>query len=231
MRRILTLLLLTLITGISEAKPVYQSHAGILRVVESFITETLSRNQTDVEIAVGRLDPRLRLAECDTQMQAFMPQGSRRSGNTTVGVRCTHDRPWSLFVPVRIKQMRDVVILRNNLSRGSILGHADLDLRRIDISSRTGHYFQDPGEVVGRVLTRAVRAGRQLQRHDIAAADIVQRGEQVTLVAETQGFAVRMQGKALTNGSRGELIRVKNVTSSRIIEGIVMAPGIVQVKM
>jgi flagellar basal body P-ring formation protein FlgA len=231
MRNLFTLILMSLISAVSLAKPVYQSHSGIVGVVENYVENTLIKGQSDIEVLVGKLDPRLRLTACEGNMQAFMPEGSRRNGNTTVGVRCSHDKPWSLFVPVRVKVMRNIVILRNHLPRGVTLTLADVDMRRIDISSETADYFQSTSDVVGHILTRSVRAGRQLNRHDIAAADVIKRGELVTLLAETQGFAVRMQGKALTDGSRGELIRVKNVNSSRIIEGIVKAPGIIQVKM
>jgi flagella basal body P-ring formation protein FlgA len=231
MQYFLTLILMSFFSTMSLADPAYQSHAGIIKTVQTYVEETLTRSQPDIEIQIGKLDPRLRLSTCEGQMQAFMPAGSRRNGNTTVGVRCLHDKPWSLYVPVSIKLMRNVVILRNNLPRGVTLTAADLDLRRIDISTGGGDYFQDPEKVMGRVLTRSVRAGRQLNRHDIAAADMVKRGERVTLLAESQGFAVRMQGTALSDGASGELIQVKNVKSSRIIEGIVMAPGIIQIKM
>ncbi len=230
MRYFLTLILVSFFSTTSLADTAYQLHAGIIKTVETYVAESLTHGQPDIEVQVGKLDPRLRLSSCEGQMQAFMPAGSRRNGNTTVGVRCLHDKPWSLYVPVRIKLMRNVVILRNNLSRGVTLTAADLDQRRIDIS-KGGDYFQQPEQVIGRVLTRSVRAGRQLNRHDIAAADMVKRGERVTLLAKSQGFAVRMQGTALTDGASGELIKVKNVNSSRIIQGIVMAPGIIQIKM
>ncbi|MGH8180754.1 MAG: flagella basal body P-ring formation protein FlgA, partial [Steroidobacteraceae bacterium] len=46
-------------------------------------------------------------------------------------------------------------------------------------------------------------------------------GEQVTLVAGVDGIQVRAAGLALQDGRYGALIRVQNVSSSKVVQGIV----------
>jgi len=69
-------------------------------------------------------------------------------------------------------------------------------------------------------------AKADLGREDVAA---VKRGEPVALVAGGGGFEVRMAGRALADAGTGEVVRVENLSSRRILSGVVAAPGEVRV--
>lgn len=49
------------------------------------------------------------------------------------------------------------------------------------------------------------------------------------MVANTAGLRVTMQGKALADGSRGDRIRVKNLSSGQVVTGTVVRSGVIQV--
>jgi flagella basal body P-ring formation protein FlgA len=63
----------------------------------------------------------------------------------------------------------------------------------------------------------------------IDAQRLVKRGAEVTIVADTGNIEVRMRGKALGEGGRGDRIKVKNVRSGRVVTATVMARGVVQI--
>ena len=58
---------------------------------------------------------------------------------------------------------------------------------------------------------------------------LVRRGARVEILARHGSLQVRMAGKALQNGSRGQRIRVRNLSSGREISGEVIASGVIQV--
>ncbi|MEL7187378.1 MAG: flagellar basal body P-ring formation chaperone FlgA, partial [Pseudomonadota bacterium] len=58
---------------------------------------------------------------------------------------------------------------------------------------------------------------------------IVRRGQSVTLVASAGGISVNMNGVALTDGGLNQRIRVENMHSGRIVEGIVRSREHVEV--
>ena len=62
-------------------------------------------------------------------------------------------------------------------------------------------------------------------------AEVVSKGDQVVISAASASINVRMPGEALANGAPGEQIRVRNLSSSRVIRARVKAPGQVQVDM
>ncbi len=186
------------------------------------VSELADADAGKATVKVAPLDPRLRLAACDKPLQAFAGPSGRKTGNTVVGIRCRGSSPWSLYVPVSIALFRKVVVLSTALPRGSLLQADDLRMQRQDVYRLHGGFFTDPQQVIGMTLHHSLPAGRILTHTSLKAATLVRRGSRVTLIARTEGIAVRMSGKALMNGAAGERIRVRNLKSNRIVEGIVM---------
>ncbi len=55
----------------------------------------------------------------------------------------------------------------------------------------------------------------------IAADKIVRRGQTVTLIASAGGIRVRAPGRALGDGAQDERVRVQNLSSLKVVEGVV----------
>lgn len=49
----------------------------------------------------------------------------------------------------------------------------------------------------------------------------VKRGENVVIKIDKPNFSIKMEGKALEDGNTGKLIRVLNISSNKIIKGVV----------
>jgi flagella basal body P-ring formation protein FlgA len=78
---------------------------------------------------------------------------------------------------------------------------------------------------------RALPQGAVLRAAMLEAAPLVRRGQQVTIQAEITGLSVKSAGEALADGSQGELVRVRNLLTNKVITAIVMAPGEVRVPL
>ena len=79
-----------------------QSLPAIQQAVESFIKEKTAGLPGEYTVTATRVDPRLKLGKC-SQLQPYLPSGSRLWGNSSVGVRCAGPESWSLYVPVQIR--------------------------------------------------------------------------------------------------------------------------------
>ena len=60
-------------------------------------------------------------------------------------------------------------------------------------------------------------------------ARAVQRGQTVTLIADFGGMSVRMAGRALTDGLLNQRVKVENLSSGKIVEGIARSEQMVEV--
>jgi flagella basal body P-ring formation protein FlgA len=213
--------------GMAASEP----HQNIVHAVRDFVLPQVEHSRDQVKIQVGPLDPRLRVAACQTGLQTFFPAGSRALGNTTVGVRCRGVHPWLIYIPVSVKVYQRVLVAARPLPRGTTLRRDDFKLEERDLSQLGSGYLTSPQEAVGRVLQRPLALGIVVSPKNVAAAELVERGQRITILAQAGSLQVRMAGKALMAGAAGERIRVQNLTSKRIVEGVVTAAGVVKVRL
>lgn len=186
--------------------------------------------QSDAEITVGRLDPRLRLSACEGEMETFLPQGSRALGNSTVGVRCNGVKPWTLYVPVKVAVFRKVLVTNRPMARGELINATDLRMERRNLNTLRAGFLTDPSHAIGRLAKRPLTAGTPLSVSNLAAQRVIKRGEKVTLLMDIPGIQVRATAKALGDGAIGETISVRNTSSKKIIQATVISAGVVRVK-
>ncbi len=59
---------------------------------------------------------------------------------------------------------------------------------------------------------------------------VVAKGSLVTIVLKTPTMILTAQGRAVEDGGRGDVIRVMNTRSKKIVEGVVSRPGTVSVE-
>jgi flagella basal body P-ring formation protein FlgA len=209
-----------------------QTHQSIQTAAEEFISAEVAASHGVVPVArAGRLDTRLRLAECDAPLESFLPAGGRTLGNTTVGVRCNGSQTWTLYVPVRVSVYETIVTAARPLSRGTVLQARDLTLVEKDLAQLRSGYFTNREELIGKQVTRPVLIGAAFTTQTVKNAQQIKRGDRIGLIATTGGLQVRMSGEALENGAMGEKIRVRNLSSKRVVEGIILSRATVQVDL
>jgi flagella basal body P-ring formation protein FlgA len=164
-------------------------------------------------------------------LDAFLPPGARLNGKTTVGVRCSGSQPWKIFVPSTLVLYENVLTVSRTIVRGETLGLADLTVVSKEVSAANQAYIHDLQQAVGLIAKRSIPAGKILTAHMVQAPRMVRAGQEVILLATTPQLEVRMKGKALADGSKGDIIRVRNLRSKRVVEGVVTHTGVVRVSM
>ncbi len=226
-----TAVTLALFSTLCEAETAFHSLDEIKKTVKQFVTTSQKYDAANSEIVISHLDPRLRLIKCSTPLNAAPLGGYSRSENITITVRCTGKKPWTVHVPVAIRTYVEAVIVTTALMRGTSIKASDIRLERRPLSTLAGGYISNIHKAVGRLPRRTLTRGSVLLPNDFTIAKMVSRGNRVTIIAEGADFAVRMPGRALMDGTRGETIQVQNLSSQRAIEGIVESPGIIRVPM
>lgn len=227
------ILLLALLTApvLADTGPGFQDLDTIRAAAEQFLKTKPLDVGIRTEIQAGTLDPRLHLPRCEQNLQAFQPAGARSVGNTTVGVRCSGESPWSIYVPVHVSASAEVVIVNRPVARGAILTAADLRSERRDLATLSYGYVLHTGQATGQRVTRSLSEGTVLTPNILAAPQWVKRGERVTVLARSGGMEIRMTGEALMDGTEGMVVRVRNLNSARVVEGTVIAQGVIQVRL
>ena len=191
-------------------------------------TVQLGQNST---IEAGHLDPRLRLRKCISPLSTE-PLGRAGNGaNMTVIVKCNGEKPWTVYVPVKVKSYLNVAVAVRPLARGLPISKSDITYEQREISRLTSGYYEDMEALIGRTPSRSLPAGGVISPRDMAIEAVISKGSRVSIMAETGGITVRMPGKALEDAGTGDQIQVENLSSKRTVIGTVLGPGIVKVAM
>jgi flagella basal body P-ring formation protein FlgA len=177
------------------------------------------------------LDSRLRLAECDRPLEAAIAGDGQARAHTTVAVRCQGTVHWTIYLSVSVDSEFSVLVARRAMSRDTELAPADFELTPRHLPGLTTDYVTSPAMLGGQRLRQAIASGEALSLAAITPANLIHRGQQVTLIAGTRGFQVRMSAVALSDGRLSDRIRVQNLSSQRVVEGIVRSDSVVEVPL
>jgi flagellar basal body P-ring formation protein FlgA len=174
---------------------------------------------TRVEVSLGQLDSRLRLAPCQ-RIEPHLPAGTLLWGKTRIGLRCTQGpTAWNVFLPITVSVFGKAWVASAPLPAGSVIAAGDLVQAEVDLAEQAAMAITDTRVALGRTLARALGAGQPLRQTDLKARQWFSAGEEVKLLASGNGFSVAGSGQALTHGLEGQPVRVR-IESGRILVGM-----------
>jgi flagella basal body P-ring formation protein FlgA len=134
----------------------------------------------------------------------------------------------NISVPGKIKAMAPTVAATVPLARGTILTPDNTYLVSKDLSELNNPCL-DLRSILGKRLTRAVRAGNVINTSDVEFPPLVKKGQLVKIIFQQTRMYLTATGIANMNGKLNEIIKVRNARSNKVIYCRVMAPGIVEV--
>lgn len=169
------------------------------------------------------------LPPCVTPLKATL-SGSERPDlrRLRYDVRCESGKGWAVPVTVKPDIYMPVLVAKNTLERGHIVGPADVTQKKFNITQVRSGYLTHPDDITGLTLKRRVREMQVLTPNLFDSPVLVERGQRVTMIAEQDGVEARTIGIAIKKGRKGEMIKIKNENSEREVNAIVIGMGMVR---
>lgn len=217
------------LSGAVSASANWQDHAGIVAAAESAVRATTAELAGKVVISAAAADPRLRLPACGTPLTAAVGGSGAPQGRRTAEVRCAGPKPWKIYIPVAVTQVRPVVVAARPLARDAILTAGDVRLAEREVTTLGYGFLAEPADAIGQRLRRGAADGEVLTPASVQAPVLIRRGQQVTVEARSGPLAVQMSGVARGGGALGDTIEVENVASGRIVQAVVRSAKSVEV--
>lgn len=183
-----------------------------------------------VEVSLGQLDPRIRLAPCD-RVKAYLPDGAQLWGRTRVGLRCEQGTVrWNVYWPVQVKVWGKALVATVPLRPGSVVSASDVALAEVDLAASGSPALARPADVVGRAVVRAISPGQSLRQDDVKTRRWFAAGDPVRLNVKGPGFMVAGEGVALSPGDEGRCVRVRT-EQGRVLCGEPVGERLVEVTL
>ena len=121
----------------------------------------------------------------------------------------------------KISNSIKLITLRNNLKKGEVIQKHDLKFDYKTNSVGNG-FFESFDKLVGRKINQNLSKGQVIKIRHLEENFMVSEGQSIIIFSDLYGINVRMQGNALENGHFNELIKVKNISSGKIVQGRVI---------
>jgi len=184
--------------------------------IKQFLTTTVFRGRDvevlDVQVSSVVLpnDPRI------LELVNFSENNQSLSATLLVG---NEEETVSVDAQVNFREFKQLPVFVFSANKGQKITEDMLVLRRVSASS----VLRDSlplEECVGRVLVANVKAGEVCSLSKTMKELLLRKKEPVEVVYESGGLTVKMLGESLSDAGIGDIVMVKNLSSGRIVQGV-----------
>lgn len=160
----------------------------------------LGSDPADVRIEAAHLDDR----SGRFQAVAVTPLGEGREARTDLSGIAEPE----LMVPVAVRP----------LAPGETIRKADLDWNPMPLRRVNRTMITDLSMLIGMEPVRMLRQGQPLRLSDVRRPILVAKGALVTMTMRRGNMLLSATGKAMQDGSNGDIVRLQNIATGRTIE-------------
>jgi flagella basal body P-ring formation protein FlgA len=121
-----------------------------------------------------------------------------------------------------------LIKLKRPLEKNAVIGLDDLQLV-ISKNQYQKSFFNSKKNLVGRKLKKNLKVGQLLHPRHLYENFDIQGGDALSIVSHIGNAKVTVSGEAVDSGNLGDLIKVKNLRSGKIVKGYVKKNKIIRV--
>ncbi|MGM0952403.1 MAG: flagellar basal body P-ring formation chaperone FlgA [Pseudomonadota bacterium] len=206
----------------------------ILQATQGFVDQWAKQQSEqgyEIIFEVGHIDSRVSLAECNQPLETSFTGDPLQTTRPSVQVSCSGERPWRMYVSTTLEIHGLALVAARPLARGERLTEELVSTQNVQLNASRKGVLTQPENIAGMMMRRPVSAGTLITPDLLEAPNAVARGDHVIIVAKSKSFSISSRGKALEDAGIGEQVRVQNLSSSRTIQGTVIAVGRVEIPM
>ena len=132
-------------------------------------------------------------------------------------------------IRVRIEVLHEFIVSAKNMGRDSIIGASDVSLQKKWVRSIPSNSISNMDEVVGKLLCVNIRPNIEISRNMLKEVTAVKRGKMVQIVLDSGAMNITTIGLSEEDGAEGSFVKVRNITSNKIIYARVVGESKVKI--
>jgi flagellar basal body P-ring formation protein FlgA len=132
-------------------------------------------------------------------------------------------------IRVRIEVQRELVVSTKSLGKDSIINAGDVFLQKKWVRSIPINSIYNTDDVVGKSITMTVRPNTEIMRNMVKEVMAVKRGKLVQIFLDSGIMKITTTGLSEEDGAEGATIKVRNLTSNKIIYARVIGDAKVRI--
>ena len=225
-------------------RPISLNDRAVVRRFSHAITRQEVEDHIHAVLVEQGLDGDMQVAIGNRMLRLFVPGDSNatiaiddlsydaRSRRFSAVVTAPANDPAAQRVRVtgRVHRIRDVPVLARRIKMGETIRKTDIKWIRDRSDNLQRDIVLDPKELVGMVPRRPLSAMTPVRTHDVRRPIAVKKGGLVIIILRRPGMLLTAKGRALEDGSHGDVIQVSNTQSNTVIDAEVTGTNKVAVR-
>ena len=130
---------------------------------------------------------------------------------------------------LKLTWYQPVVYSVKPLARDGSFSMPDLRMRVDDVGMAVNCVWSSD-QIRHSKARQSIGAYKAISFEDVEQVMAVKRGSTVTMVAKANGLGIEMQGIAMQRGGIGDVIKVRNLSSKKILSGVIVDVGRVEIR-
>ena len=208
-----------------------QSLTSITLQAESFLADYPYTSPYPARFELSNLDKRLNLKACNNTLKVKFTHAQKVMGNTSLTIRCEAPVNWQIHLPVRVDIYDDIALNKSPLLKGQTIDTNSIHYRKKKITNLHQGYFGRLDSLERLQAKRNLASNSILSSANVAPKLLVTSGQRVTILLKINGLEIKSTGLALHSASLGQLVKIKNTQSNKIVEGTVSSEGQVTIRL
>lgn len=116
------------------------------------------------------------------------------------------------------------------IDRNQIISENDVYIEERRISELPQRVIWELEDVVGKRAKRNIPANTILKKNLLEHPSLIKKGDLVTILAESKTLKITTKGEAREEGGKGDIIKVRNLISKKIIGGLILNENTVKIE-
>ncbi|MCU7833600.1 MAG: flagella basal body P-ring formation protein FlgA [gamma proteobacterium symbiont of Lucinoma myriamae] len=138
----------------------HHPHEEIRDAAVEFVRFQIPEDVTIKEIKAGKIDSRIRFKQCSQALEASSSMKKHTAKSWTIGIRCSDTPTWSIYIPVKARLSRKMLVSNTTITRGEMITRQNIQFVERDISNQNYNHFSDIANVTGHEARRTIRPNR-----------------------------------------------------------------------
>ena len=201
---------------------------------EKYLRNKLMREEGDVVmelqlmpdnqvVPLGNGDIKLRFARASTGR-------SKRHIYLSISIVVDGDVYKTVGLTFNIKRFGSIVVAKTTIKAGQVIRKGAVTIESVETTPLSGDTFDDIDDIVGKVAKRSLRSGQVITDEMLDDVAVMSKGDTVVILIRSPGLSIRSKGICEEDGTYGDMVKVINADTKKVLYGHVLDSGTVEVR-
>lgn len=125
--------------------------------------------------------------------------------------------------------MTALPVLKHAVKNGELISEADIELKSFPETRTNKDIITDSTSIIGKTPVRAISPDRPIRSNEIAGIALIKKNALIQIRYKSGNMEITATGQALSDGAKGDVIEIRNVTSKKTTRAVVVDSNIADV--